>query len=282
MKSRRSFPLETITLQKKQMKIAVLGCGNLGKSIINGILSSNKISAENISATKRNTVLLSEFETKGVKTGSDNVQAIKNAELIFVAVKPYDVKVIFEEIADFIDPKKQIIICLATGITIAEIQSFYKRESSLTIFRAMPNTAADIAQSMTCVSSNCSDEKLTTKVKEIFDSIGNTIFIKEELMESATVLASCGIAFVLRFMRSMVQGGIQIGFDSKTASEIVNHVVKGAAQLLIDGGQHPEFEIDKVTTPKGCTIVGLNEMEHNGFSSSLIKGISASYKEIEK
>ena len=99
-------------------------------------------------------------------------------------------------------------------------------------------------------------------------------------MQSATILGACGIAYVLRFIRAMIQGGIQIGFDSKTASEIVTQTVKGAASLLIEKNEHPEFEIDKVTTPKGCTIVGLNEMEHNGFSSSLIKGIVASYNKI--
>ena len=99
-------------------------------------------------------------------------------------------------------------------------------------------------------------------------------------MDAATVLGACGIAFALRFIRSMVQGGIQIGFDSKAASFIANQTVKGAASLLIDGKNHPEFEIDKVTTPKGCTISGLNEMEHNGFSSALIKGIVKSHSDI--
>ena len=119
-------------------------------------------------------------------------------------------------------------------------------------------------------------------VKQLFDIIGTTMIIDEDLMESATILGACGIAYVLRFIRAMIQGGIQIGFDAATASAIVNQTVKGAAELLIERHQHPEFEIDKVTTPKGCTIVGLNEMEHNGFSSSLIKGIVASYDKIEK
>ena len=100
-------------------------------------------------------------------------------------------------------------------------------------------------------------------------------------MDAATVLGACGVAFALRFIRGMVQGGIQIGFDSNTASAIVNQTVKGAAELLLQGHQHPEYEIDKVTTPKGCTISGLNEMEHNGFSSALIKGIVTSFESID-
>jgi pyrroline-5-carboxylate reductase len=111
--------------------------------------------------------------------------------------------------------------------------------------------------------------------------MGKTTFIQEELMDAATVLGACGIAYVMRFIRAMVQGGIEIGFDAKTASSIVTQTVKGAAELLIERGSHPESEIDKVTTPKGCTIAGLNEMEHHGFSSALIKGIRTSFERID-
>jgi len=100
-------------------------------------------------------------------------------------------------------------------------------------------------------------------------------------MEAATILGACGIAYAMRFIRAMVQGGIQIGFSAEIASAIVNQTVKGASELLIQRNEHPEFEIDKVTTPKGCTIVGLNEMEHNGFSSALIKGLVTSFQKIE-
>ncbi|HNW56993.1 MAG TPA: pyrroline-5-carboxylate reductase dimerization domain-containing protein [Bacteroidales bacterium] len=150
------------------------------------------------------------------------------------------------------------------------------------VFRAMPNISAGVGKSVTCICYGGAEEKDVESVKFLFDNMGTTMCIDEELMESATILGSCGIAYVLRFIRAMIQGGIQIGFDAKTASAIVNQTVKGAAELLIDSHEHPEYEIDKVTTPKGCTIVGLNEMEHNGFSSSLIKGIVASYEKIGK
>ena len=119
-------------------------------------------------------------------------------------------------------------------------------------------------------------------IEKLFNSIGFTQTIDENLMEAATVLGACGIAYVLRFMRAMIQGGIQIGFDSVTASKIVNQTVKGAAELMIQKNMHPEAAIDKVTTPKGCTIVGLNEMEHQGFSSAMVRGVIASYEKIEK
>ena len=117
-------------------------------------------------------------------------------------------------------------------------------------------------------------------VTALFEQLGITIPIDEKLMDAATVLGACGIAFALRFIRAATQGGIEIGFDAKTASLIAAQTVKGSAELLLKGNRHPEAEIDKVTTPMGCTIAGLNEMEHQGFSSSLIKGIVASYDKI--
>jgi pyrroline-5-carboxylate reductase len=151
------------------------------------------------------------------------------------------------------------------------------------ILRAMPNTATGVSESLTCICANDENASLhLEEIKSLFEKIGETVVIKEDLMDGATVLGACGIAYVMRFIRAMVQGGIEIGFDAKTASFIANQTVKGAAQLLILGNTHPEQEIDKVTTPRGCTIAGLNEMEHQGFSSSLIKGIITSFKKIEE
>jgi len=155
-----------------------------------------------------------------------------------------------------------------------------KLGKNIPIFRAMPNTAAEVSMSMTCISTNTTNQNAIETVQLYFNSFGKSIVIDDGLMDSATVLGACGVAYALRFIRGMIQGGIQIGFDANTATEIATQTVKGAAELLIKRGQHPEFEIDKVTTPKGCTIEGLNEMEHNGFSSALIKGIVKSYEKI--
>jgi pyrroline-5-carboxylate reductase len=148
------------------------------------------------------------------------------------------------------------------------------------MFRAMPNTAIAIQESVTCLCSTHATDSQIKYVTDLFDQLGITISIDEKLMDAATVLGACGIAYALRFIRAATQGGIEIGFDAKTANLIAAQTVKGAAELLLKGNRHPEEEIDKVTTPKGCTIVGLNEMEHRGFSSSLIRGIGASYNKI--
>jgi len=259
-------------------KVAIIGCGNLGKAIANGLLSQGNITPENITVTRRRVERLNALKEQGICVTSDNAAAIQGADLIIVALKPYNMEPILKELNPHFNANKHAIVSLATGISIGQIDDCI--EANVPIFRAMPNTAADVMMSMTCIASNTNDKEAIQMVKTYFDAIGETIFINEALMDSATVLGACGVAYVLRFIRAMIQGGITIGFDAKTATQIVNNTVKGAAELLIQREEHPEFEIDKVTTPRGCTIAGLNEMEHNGFSSALIKGIVTSFDEI--
>lgn len=258
-------------------RIAVIGCGNLGSAIINGLIKDG-VKPSELFATKRNIDQLKDLKSIGVTTSPSNMDAIEFADIIILGLKPYNILEVAEGIKDKIDPERHMIVSLATGITIEQLEDIFTKK--VQIFRAMPNTAAEVGESMTCISSYTDNVESIEKVKSCFDSIGKSILINEPLMDAATVIGACGIAYVLRFMRSMTQGGIQIGFDAKTASEIVSQTVKGAAELLIKNESHPETEIDKVTTPKGCTIAGLNEMEHNGFSSALIKGITTSFEEI--
>lgn len=261
-------------------KIAIIGCGNLGLSIVNGLLDTQGFYGKNLIVTKRHPESLFYLKAQGINVLSDNKDAAKQADMVVLGVKPYNVSSILQEINPVLDKDKQVIVSLATGITLDTILSLVDKET--TVFRVMPNIAADIQESVTCICGKNFSPKTEEIVHEMFNSIGITITIEEHLMEAATVLGACGIAYVMRFMRAMTQGGIQIGFDAKTANKIVNQTVKGAAELIIKKGIHPEAAIDKVTTPKGCTIVGLNEMEHHGFSAAMVRGVLASYKDIEK
>ena len=263
----------------KNKKIAIIGCGNLGLSILNGILADGKVDPANIIATRRNLNAIKHLESTGIRITDDNVEAVNASEILIFALKPYNILDILEQLSRYLVPDKHILISLATGISLDQLQDTIRKP--IPIYRAMPNTAADVGMSMTCISSKTNDPEANRLVMQSFDAIGESIIIDESLMDSATVLGACGIAYVLRFIRAMIQGGIEIGFDAVTANNIVTHTVKGAAELLIERKQHPEYEIDKVTTPKGCTIAGLNEMEHNGFSSALIKGILTSYDKID-
>ena len=264
----------------KNDKVAIIGCGNIGLSLLQGLLKEIKILPKNITVTRRNIPELKYLEGKGVRLTTDNVVAVKGSRLIVIAVKPYNIIEVLEEIRPYLNPEKHVLISVTAGTSLRQIQDVIG--ISMPVFRAMPNISASVGKSVSCICHNSEGKEVVDSVTSLFDNFGTTMTIDEELMQSATILGACGIAYVLRFIRAMIQGGIQIGFDAKTASAIVNQTVKGAEELLIERKEHPEFEIDKVTTPKGCTIVGLNEMEHNGFSSSLIKGIVASYEKIEK
>lgn len=260
-------------------KIAIIGGGNLGTAIAEGLLKSKFCKAADIHITKRNTATLKSLEVKGIHTGSDNAAAIIQSELVILAVKPYQVPEVLNSFKKELTPG-HILVSVVTGVLIKDIEAFIKKK--LPVFRAMPNTAIAIQESMTCISFTNANEEQTTYVKELFGVLGKVTVINENLMDAATVLGACGTAYAMRYIRANIQGGIEIGFDAVTASLIAAQTVKGAADLLLQKGTHPEQEIDKVTTPKGCTIAGLNEMEHQGFSSSLIKGIATSYYKIGK
>ena len=257
--------------------IGIIGGGNLGRSIAMGLLFSEKIKASNITLTRRKVHLIEDLSAKGIKVSNNNLDAVKGKKVIIIAVKPHQVEDVINEIRSGLE-KNQILVSVVTGVKIEMIQTLCG--PGIPVFRAMPNTAIAIRESMTCISTKDSSDENKEMVFSIFDQLGKTIKVEEELMDASTVLAACGIAYALRFIRAASQGGIEIGFDSATAQLIASQTVRGATGLLIEGGKHPEYEIDKVTTPMGCTIAGLNEMEHQGFSSSLIKGIVTSYNKI--
>lgn len=262
------------------LRISVIGAGNIGTAIVSGLLRSGKFKAENIIMTRRNTSMLDKFTVLGIKTGSDNNEAVKNSDIVIVAVLPKQFESVLKDLADSLDPSRHILVSVVTAITIKEIKSIAGKD--IKVVRAMPNIAISVGESMTCLSAEEAEKDSLEVLKALFSVAGNTIVINENLMGSATILAACGIAFFLRYVRAASQGGIQVGFHASDALAIAAQTARGATRLLIETGVHPETEIDKVTTPMGCTIAGLNEMEHNGLSSALIKGIITSYNEINK
>lgn len=258
-------------------KIAIIGGGNLGTAIAEGLIKSKFSSENDIVITKRNLSTLRDLREKGVQVSNDNSFAVSQCSLIILAVKPFQVKEVLDGVKNQLSPE-HILVSVVTGILISDIEEIINRQ--MPVFRAMPNTAIAIQQSMTCLSHINAAVTDIKYVHELFSTLGKVVTIDEKLMNAATVLGACGTAYAMRYIRANIQGGIEIGFDALTASLIAAQTVKGAAELLLQKGTHPEQEIDKVTTPKGCTIAGLNEMEHQGFSSSLIKGIATSFKKI--
>ncbi|MEX1382662.1 pyrroline-5-carboxylate reductase [Lutibacter sp.] len=263
------------------MKIAILGTGNLGYSIAIGILSQDNFKFKNLYLTKRNTESLESWsKLLNVKISTENKRAVRFSDVIIIAVQPVQLQGVLEEIKDVINPKTHTVISVVTGRKIADIEAVLGTE--VAIVRSMPNTAISVGQSMTCLSANSRGKKNIEFAKTIFNSLGQTMCIEENLMQAATVICASGIAFWMRLIRATTQGAVQLGFDAEEAQELSMQTALGAASLLIKSGNHPEQEIDKVTTPSGCTIEGLNEMEHQGLSASLIRGLITSFEKINQ
>ena len=263
----------------KNKRFTIIGGGNLGSAIAEGLIRIESIKNENITITRRKINLMGHLKDKGINVSADNVSAVKNADIVVLVVKPYQLADILNEIKPVLNPK-MIIISMVAGFSLSSIEAIIG--DRIPLFRGMPNTAIALCESMTCLAFDKKWDAYKDEVSGLFDLLGKSVVITEELMASATVLGACGIAFALRFMRAAMQGGIEIGFSADVAQFITAQTMKGATELILQSNHHPEQEIDKVTTPRGITISGLNEMEHQGFSSSLIQGLITSFRKIDK
>ncbi|NQT25499.1 pyrroline-5-carboxylate reductase [candidate division KSB1 bacterium] len=255
-------------------KLAIIGAGNIGTVIAKGLRASGRFSEEDMYLTRRKSDLLDPLGDKGFQIGHDNLHAVHNADYILIAVEPRQVDDVLKEIGPELKAGKHLVMSVVSGMFINQIKSIIGEKH--TVVRVMPNTAIAICESMTCLAADKTDEHVLQEVENIFNQVGSTLIIDEEQMTASTALGACGIAFFLRAIRAASQGGIEIGFHSEEALTIASQTARGAASLLLSKERHPEHEIDRVTTPRGCTITGLNQMEHAGFSSALIKGITAS------
>jgi pyrroline-5-carboxylate reductase len=256
--------------------IAILGGGNLGTSLAKGLINSSQFSYKDLILTDKRESRLTYLKSQGFQATDDNHAAVGRSHIIVTSVKPQQFSILAEEVRDILTPK-HMLISTVTGVSFRDIESMV---GHLPMLRIMPNTALEICESMTCIAFKNTTPEQETSMVAMFDKMGKTLVIPEDMMDAATVVGACGIAFALRFMRAMSQGGIEIGFNSEMSQFITAQTVKGAAQLIVVTSNHPEREIDKVTTPQGITISGLNEMEHQGLSSAVIRGLITSYNKL--
>lgn len=261
-------------MNKFKGRIAILGSGNIGISLAKGLVKSGYAEPGQISLTRRNISGLNALSEQGFIVSGNNAAVVADSDIIVLAVLPQQLNNLLAQIAEVVDANKHVFISVASGVSCADIRN--KLGEGVQVVRAMPNTAIAIGQSMTCVATDNATADNVAEVIRMFETVGAAVKINEDLMTSATALCACGIAFFLRAIRAASQGGVEIGFHADEALKMAVQTAKGAADLLLLMQSHPEQEIDKVTSPKGCTIAGLNEMEHHGFSSSLIKGIKLS------
>jgi pyrroline-5-carboxylate reductase len=264
---------------QESSSVAILGAGNLGRALAHGWTARGTYRHACVRLTRRRPEKLFDMAELGHPVSADNVETVSRSDLVVIAVQPQQIDGLLDEISEVLDPARHRLISLVSGVSIARIRQ--RVGPTIPVVRAMPNMAVSIGESMTCLASDEHGEEALEEARKLFNLVGRTLVIAEEMVVPATALCACGVAFFLRAVRAASQGGIEIGFHPEEALILAAQTARGAASLLLDEQRHPESEIDRVTTPRGCTIAGLNEMEHQGFSSALIKGILLSAEKAE-
>jgi pyrroline-5-carboxylate reductase len=260
------------------MKIAMIGAGAMGGATVEGLIKGQTFKNEDITVADPSTAVLDKFAKMGVSVTTDNKLAADTADVVCVVVKPWLVEQVLKDIKPELNPQKQILIVIAAGVKSESIKEWLGTQCP-PLFLVIPNIAiAELASMTFIVPCGAVTQQQTEQVKTIFDEMGNTLITDEAHLAAGTTLASCGIAYAMRYIRAAAEGGVELGFKADDAKAIVMQTMKGAVELLEASGLHPEAAIDLVTTPGGVTIKGLNEMEHAGFTSAVIRGLKAGAK----
>ena len=263
------------------MNIAIIGAGNMGSAVARGLMSNSSEHTIYISNPSKGKLEALQRDFPQLRVTTNNREAVSGADLVILAVKPWLIPDVIAEIGDVLDYGTQMLASLAGGVSLSDLQRFLPQhggEVCPTLCRIMPNTAIALGSSMTFISTNYSTAEQDEQLVRLFSTMGKVMLISEGLMPAATSLASCGIAFALRYIRAAMEGGVELGFRPEDAQRIVCQTLQGAVDLLSQPGAHPEVEIDRVTTPGGLTIKGLNAMEEYGFTHSVQQGLRASLK----
>lgn len=258
------------------MKITIIGGGNMGGAIALALAEGKTIEPLDITVIDKAEDKIAVLKEKNsrIRAVTNNYSSLKDADIVIIGVKPWLVEEVLRTNASYLTPR-QMIVSIAAGISLQQLSEWVSPDTPL--YRIVPNTAVVAKESMTFISSSGTSEKQDNQIVEIFGKLGKTMLIDEALVPAVTSLSSCGIAYAFRYIRAAMEGGIEMGIPSEQAKDIIIQTLRGAIELLDANNSHPEAEIDKVTTPGGITIKGLNEMEHSGFSSAVIKGLKASF-----
>ena len=249
----------------------------MGGATVEGLIKGEQFKNEDITVADPSEAVIDKFAKTGVSVTTDNKLAAETADIVCVVVKPWLVERVLKDIKSELNPNKQILIVIAAGVSSASIKEWLG-EQCPSLFLAIPNIAIAEMASMTFVVPVGASEEQVQTVVNIFDEMGTTLITDEQHLAAGTTLASCGIAYAMRYIRAAAEGGVELGFKADDAKKIVMQTMKGAVELLEASGLHPEAAIDLVTTPGGVTIKGLNEMEHAGFTSAVIRGLKAGLK----
>ena len=243
----------------------------MGGAIVRGICRSGMdtgIRVANPSASKLESL---RADCPGIVTTHSNTEAAGGADAVILAVKPWILPGVVEELKPLLVSKKPIVISIAGGVDLPRLEEMLG--DGLPLFHVIPDTAISVGHGMTFIASRHADEAARQAVRDIFATMGRAALVEDRLMGAATALSSCGIAYVFKYIQACVQAGVQLGFRPDDALNYVTATVDGAVALLQADGVSPQEEIDRVTTPGGMTIRGINALEHSGFTSAVINGI---------
>lgn len=269
------------------MKVSIIGAGAMGGSIARGLLSQTHVcgSAEatlslSVRISNPTKGKLTPLAGMGASVTTSNTEAVAGEpDVVIICVKPWLVEQVIMEIKDCINYDRTEVAVVAAGVTVDTLAAWLGKGQPDGAVQlppyciSMPNTAVSQCQSMTFQVDGSAPCPSTLA---LFSRLGSAMLIGQQQLPAATSLASCGIAYAMRYVRAAMEGGVELGFRASAAQEIIVQTLIGAASLLSQPGAHPESEIDKVTTPGGITIRGLNAMEHSGFTSAVISGLKAS------
>lgn len=245
------------------MKVTVIGAGNMGGALAKGWAKSMDMQQDTITVTARSQGKLEQIskECPALVTSLDNKAAVADADVVVIAVKPWHVEGLLESLCGCLDGK--LVVSVAANVRSKDIQVY-----------AMPNIAAEFGESMTLILDN-ENKAEVSKAASLFELVGKVMVTDGKSMSAGNMMAGCGIAYVMRFIRAMQEGGVEMGLYPKVAQEVAMQTMQGAITLLKESGLHPEAAIDKVTTPGGLTIKGLNELDHAGFNSAVVRCLKA-------
>ena len=249
----------------------------MGGTTVQGLVRGHFFENEDITVSDPNVQVLEKYKAMGVHTTTNNVEAAEQADIVCVVVKPWLVETVLRGIKPVLAPQRQLLIVVAAGITSQSVEEWLGLNCP-PLFLVIPNIAIAQMQSMTFIVPVGASKRDTQTILDIYNEMGGTLITVEEHLPAGTTLASCGIAYAMRYIRAASEGGVELGFKADDAKKIVLQTLRGAIELLEETGLHPEAAIDLVTTPQGVTIKGLNEMERAGFTSAVIRGLRAGLK----
>ncbi len=261
--------------------IAVIGGGNMGGAVAVGLRSNPDLNLSQVRVVDPNPAALAQLQAQSpdLQLYERGEEAVVGADYIVVAVKPWLCEELLQGLAPYLDLSRQRIISVVSGVDFAQMRSSLASASSEiapTLFRVIPNTAITYGRSVTFIAHEGATPEEATYVRSLFESLGSVFEVSEEGLVAGTSLASCGIAFALRYLDASIRGGEQLGFSATEARQVVIDTMRGALELLERNGTDPQTEIDRVTTPGGITFRGLEAMQEAGFEEAVWAGLHKS------